>query len=77
MQVQSLGWEDLLEKEMTTHSYSCWENPMDRGAWDATVHEVSKSQTQLSEHAHRDLYWLAWCINLHKVIFYISNVHVK
>ena len=27
--------------------YSCLENPMDRGAWQATVHEVPKSQTQL------------------------------
>ena len=25
--------------------YSCLENPMDRGAWLATVHEVAKSQT--------------------------------
>ena len=27
--------------------YSCLENPMDRGAWWATVHSVTKSQTQL------------------------------
>ena len=27
--------------------YSCLENPVDRGAWQATVHEVKKSQTQL------------------------------
>ena len=27
--------------------YSCLENPMDRGAWQATVHGVAKSQTQL------------------------------
>ena len=27
--------------------YSCLENPMDRGAWWATVHGVTKSQTQL------------------------------
>ena len=25
--------------------YSCLENPMDRGAWQATVHRVTKSQT--------------------------------
>ena len=25
--------------------YSCLENPMDRGAWQATVHRVAKSQT--------------------------------
>ena len=28
--------------------YFCLENPMDRGAWQATVHGVTKSQTQLS-----------------------------
>ena len=34
--VRSLDWEDLLEKEMATHSqYSCLENPMDRGDWQA------------------------------------------
>ena len=36
-------------------SYSCLENPMDRGAWRATVHGVTKNRTrlkQLSEHAH-------------------------
>ena len=32
--------------------YSCLENPMDRGAWWATVHGVPKSQTRLSEYAH-------------------------
>ena len=25
--------------------YSCLENPMDRGAWQATVHKVTKSRT--------------------------------
>ena len=27
--------------------YSCLENPMDRGAWQATVYSIAKSQTQL------------------------------
>ena len=27
--------------------YSCLENPMDRGAWQATVHRVAKSWTQI------------------------------
>ena len=31
--------------------YSCLENPMDGGAWWATVHGVTKSQTQLSDSA--------------------------
>ena len=29
--------------------YSCLENPMDRGAWRATVHRVAKSRTQLRD----------------------------
>ena len=29
--------------------YSCLENLMDRGAWWATVHRVTKSQTQLRD----------------------------
>ena len=29
--------------------YSCLENPMDQGAWWATVHGAAKTQTQLSE----------------------------
>ena len=43
IQVQSLGWEDPLEKEMATHSsILAWRIPMDREAWWATVHEVTK-----------------------------------
>ena len=29
--------------------HPCLENPMDRGDWRATVHRVTKSQTQLSD----------------------------
>ena len=29
--------------------YSCLENPIDKGAWQATVHVVTKSRTQLSD----------------------------
>ena len=29
--------------------YSCLGNPMDRGAWQATVYEVKKSQTWLTD----------------------------
>ena len=32
-----------------TLQYSCLENPTDRGAWQATVHGVAKSQTRLSD----------------------------
>ena len=33
--------------------YPCMKKPMDRGAWQATVHRVAKSWTQLSTHACR------------------------
>ena len=47
-QVQSLGREDPREEGMATHSsVLVWEIPMDRGTWRATVHEVTKSWTQL------------------------------
>ena len=53
MQVQSLGQKDPPEAGTATHSgCSCLENRMDRGAWWATVHEVSKSWTQLSAGTH-------------------------
>ena len=47
-QVQSLGWEGSLREEVGNPlQYSCLENPMDRGAWQATVRGVTQSQTQL------------------------------
>ena len=48
--VQSLGWENPLEEGMATHSsILAWRIPMDRGAWQGTVHGVEKSWTQLSD----------------------------
>ena len=48
--VQSLGQEDPLEEGMATHSsILAWRIPMDRGAWQAAVLGVVKSQTQLSD----------------------------
>ena len=44
--VQFLGWEDPLEEGMATHSSTlAWRIPMDKGAWWATVHGVTKSGT--------------------------------
>ena len=40
---RSLGWEDPLEKEMATTPVLLPGNPMDRGAWQATVHGVTNS----------------------------------
>ena len=50
MQVRSLSQEDPLEGGMATHSsILAWRIPVDRGAWRATVHRASKSQTQLKQ----------------------------
>ena len=49
-QVWSLGQEDPPgEGNGNPLQYSCLEDCMDRGAWRATVHEVTKGQTQLSD----------------------------
>ena len=43
--------------------YSCLGNPMDKGTWQATVHRVAKSETQLKrQHTH-----------IHPHIFFISG----
>ena len=34
------------------HQYFWLENPMDRGAWEATAHELAKSQTRLNAHTY-------------------------
>ena len=48
--VQSLCREDSPgEGNGNPLQYSCLENPMDGGAWWATVHGVAKSRTRLSD----------------------------
>ena len=55
--VSSLGWEDPLEEGMATHStILAWRIPVDRGAWQATVHGVSKSWTQLNDYAQHSTF---------------------
>ena len=45
----------LWRRHGNPHQYSCLENPMDRGAWRATVHGVAKSWTRL------------WLTHMHKM----------
>ena len=48
--VRSLGWEDPLEESMAACSgFLAWRIPMDRGARQAVVHGVAKSQIGLSD----------------------------
>ena len=44
---------------MATHSsILAWRVHMDRGAWQAAVHGVTKSQTRLSDYAHFSIKFL-------------------
>ena len=54
--------------------YSCLENPMDRGAWQATVHEAAKSCSRLNNFTHfnfTNLYsWCNFTLNkFHRTLF--------
>ena len=79
--VWSLGWEDPLEEGMATHfGILAWRIPMDRGAWRAIVHGVSKSQTRLkwlSSSSSRQwftlylqCYWQLFMQHLHWIRYY-------
>ena len=59
--------------------YSCLENPMDRGAWQATVHGVPRSLTQMSDmwacthsspHTHTHTRGWIQCQSYHTVLFF-------
>ena len=47
--VLSLVWEDLFQKGMAIHFSICLENSMDRGAWWAIVHGITKRWALLSD----------------------------
>ena len=61
MWVQSRGREDPLEEGMATHSsIPAWRIPMDRGAWHAEAHRVTRSRT-----------WLEW-LSMHSTHKFIK-----
>ena len=59
-QVRSMGQKNPLEEGMAAHSsiLARKKNLMDRGAWQATVHGVTKSRTQLSTYAVKLMWFL-------------------
>ena len=62
MRVQSLGWEDPLEEKMQpTPMFLLEKDPMDREAWQATVHGVTKRWTQLSTYRKEKRSW--WTVS--------------
>ena len=79
MWVPSQGGEDAL---VEAFQYSCQENPIDKGAWRATVHRVAKSQTLLSkilhpENAEESTKHLLEPINKFSKVTGYKNQHIK
>ena len=72
-QVQSLGWEYPPEEgNGNPHQYSSLENPMEGGAWYATVHWVAKSWIWLSDFTFCPINFLKW-----KVYFTFFSIPLK
>ena len=74
-----LVWSPLLEYSGEGNGnplqYSCLENPMDRGAWRATVHRVAKSRTWLNNFTHQNISsWRAGCLLYGWVLSHFSRV---
>ena len=57
--------------------YSCLESPMDRGTWRATVHSISKSQTQETEEGWTDKCSFYLVLNYHPKYDFILKVILK
>ena len=57
--------------------YSCLENPMDGGAWWATVHRVAKSQTQLRNFTSLGSYRTGWYQRCQNKAVNIWNQHQR
>ena len=56
-------WEGKIWRGEWPLQYSCLEKSMDRGAWQATIHGVAKSQTQLSDwHFHISYIHVCVCV---------------
>ena len=73
MWVQFLGQEDPVEKEIAIHCrISCLGNPMDKGAWRATVHGVAKNQIRLSDWTAKAAFR---CIYVFRCIYCIFFIH--
>ena len=63
--VRSLAWEDPLEESVAIHSsILAWRIPMDRGAWWATVHGITQSQTRLRDYVQHSTVYNNIFVNL-------------
>ena len=66
----------LVEGNGNPLQYSCLENSIDRGAWRATVHGVTKNQTQLSDkHLNVPAWKQRWCRRYSRNRFHSHGRH--
>ena len=75
--VQSRGWEDSLENGMATHSsIPAWRIPMDRGAWQATVHGVCKESDMTEQLSTSSLSCGMWklCCGMWKILLRLQGL---
>ena len=76
----SLGREDPLEEEMSTHPrILAWKIPW-TGIWRATVQRVAKSQTQLSTHIYninKYIYIFIYLFFLHENTYCLSSRQIS
>ena len=74
--VRLLGWEDHPgEVNDTPLQYSCLENPMDRGAWQATVHGVTRVGHDLA--AKLLLLHVCVCVCVYIYIYIYTHIYFK
>ena len=77
-QVQSLGWEDPLEKEMATHSsILAWRIPRTEESEWATIHQVAKSWTRLSDSTSLHFTYITLKYNLLPTLWLSFSLWVK
>ena len=80
-------WDSPGEGNGTPLQYSCLQNPMDRGAWQVTVHGVPESRTQLATehtrthtrahtHAHTQLIYNAVLVSGLQQSDSVINIHI-
>ena len=56
--------------------YSCLENSLGGGAWRSTVHEATKSQTQLGTHTHIHMIYMIVNMIIYIILYYNKYIVV-